>query len=45
MMLAQVLANLRAMGYKLYTSVDISMGGDNHDTESWVFRRVGNAWS
>ncbi|KAF9906309.1 hypothetical protein EC991_000797 [Linnemannia zychae] len=46
MMLAQILANLRAMGYKLYTSVDISGGsGDNRDTESWVFRRVGNAWS
>ncbi|KAG0259243.1 hypothetical protein BGZ95_004736 [Linnemannia exigua] len=46
MMLSQVLANLRALGYKLYTSVDISTGsGDNRDTDSWVFRRVGNAWS
>ncbi|KAG0380911.1 hypothetical protein BGX24_003385 [Mortierella sp. AD032] len=46
MMLAQILANLRALGYKLYTSVDISAGsGDNRDTESWLFRRVGNAWS
>ncbi|KAF9134013.1 hypothetical protein BGW39_008357 [Mortierella sp. 14UC] len=43
MMLAQILANLRAMGYKLYTSVDIS--ADERDAETWVFRRVGNAWS
>ncbi|KAF9548337.1 hypothetical protein EC957_006833 [Mortierella hygrophila] len=46
MMLSQVLANLRALGYKLYTSVDISAGNsDGNDAESWIFRRVGNAWS
>lgn len=45
MMLSQVLANLRALGYKLYTSVDISGGSDGEDAETWIFRRVGNAWS
>ncbi|KAG0046223.1 hypothetical protein BGZ90_008233 [Linnemannia elongata] len=46
MMLSQLLANLRALGYKLYTSVDISAGGsESQDTETWIFRRVGNAWS
>ncbi|KAK3845225.1 MAG: hypothetical protein J3R72DRAFT_521203 [Linnemannia gamsii] len=43
MMLAQILSNLRVLGYKLYTSVDIS--GGSGDTESWIFRHVGNAWS
>ncbi|KAF8941045.1 hypothetical protein EDD21DRAFT_330398 [Dissophora ornata] len=45
MMLAQMLANLRSQGYKLYTSVDISIGTEGMDVESWVFRRVGPAWS
>ncbi|KAF9919708.1 hypothetical protein FBU30_010648 [Linnemannia zychae] len=47
MMLAQLMANLRALGYKLYTSVDISsgVGRDGRDIDTWVFRRVGNAWS
>ncbi len=45
MMLSQILANLRALGYKLYASVDISMGHDGMDVESWVFRRVGPAWA
>ncbi|KAF9963454.1 hypothetical protein BGZ70_007406 [Mortierella alpina] len=44
MMLSQVLANLRALGYKLYASVDISMGHEGMDVESWVFRSVGPAW-
>ncbi|KAF9359009.1 hypothetical protein BGX34_008586 [Mortierella sp. NVP85] len=44
LLLAQILANFRAQGYKLYTSVDISMGQDGMDVESWVFRRVGPAW-
>ncbi|KAG0225204.1 hypothetical protein B0O80DRAFT_458851 [Mortierella sp. GBAus27b] len=45
MTLAQILANLRGQGYKLYTSVDISMGNEGMDVESWVFRRVGPAWA
>ncbi|KAF9281508.1 hypothetical protein BGZ68_006609 [Mortierella alpina] len=45
MMLSQVLANIRALGYKLYASVDISMGHDGTDVESWVFRSVGPAWA
>ncbi|KAF8954505.1 hypothetical protein BGZ46_002889 [Entomortierella lignicola] len=44
-MLAQVLAVLRSHGYKLYTSVDISMGNDGHDVETWIMRRVGPTWS
>ncbi|KAF9170130.1 hypothetical protein BGX21_002209 [Mortierella sp. AD011] len=44
-MLSQILAALRAQGYKLYSSVDISSGNDGHDVESWVFRRIGPAWS
>ncbi|KAG0350884.1 hypothetical protein BGX24_007998 [Mortierella sp. AD032] len=43
MMLTQILSNLRVLGYKLYTSVDISAGSG--DTESWIFRHVGNPWS
>ncbi|KAF9426269.1 hypothetical protein BGZ94_006750 [Podila epigama] len=45
LLLSQVLANLKAQGYKLYTSVDISAGADGEDVESWVFRRVGPAWA
>ncbi|CAF1273142.1 unnamed protein product [Didymodactylos carnosus] len=44
-MLAQMLSNLRHMGYKLYGSVDISHGHDGHDLESWVFRKVDENWS
>ncbi|KAG0372598.1 MAG: hypothetical protein J3R72DRAFT_390213 [Linnemannia gamsii] len=46
MFLSQLLANIRAQGFKLYTSVDISHGQDEkHETETWVFRRVGRTWS
>lgn len=45
MLLAQILANLRSQGYKLYSSADISIGADGMDLDSWVFRRVGPAWS
>ncbi|KAI1320121.1 hypothetical protein EDD11_002093 [Mortierella claussenii] len=46
MMLSQVLAALRSSGYKLYTSVDISVGsGDGSDVHSWIFRRVDDTWS
>lgn len=44
MLLSQILANFRAQGYKLYTSIDISIGNEGMDVESWVFRRVGPAW-
>ncbi len=50
MLLCQIIANVRAKGYKLYGSVDISIGSCNGDSsghsdlESWVFRRVGAAW-
>ncbi|KAF9899393.1 hypothetical protein EC991_008941 [Linnemannia zychae] len=46
MFLSQLLANIRAQGFKLYTSVDISHGQEEkRETESWVFRRVGRTWS
>ncbi|KAF9286880.1 hypothetical protein BGZ88_008846 [Linnemannia elongata] len=46
MFLSQLLANIRAQGFKLYTSVDISHGDDEkRETESWIFRRVGRTWS
>lgn len=44
MLLCQIIANVRATGYKLYASVDISVGVDGMDLETWVFRRVGDAW-
>ncbi|KAF9950103.1 hypothetical protein BGZ65_006859 [Modicella reniformis] len=45
LLLAKILACFREQGFKLYTSVDISTGHDGMDVESWVFRRVGPAWS
>lgn len=44
MLLCQIIANIRAKGYKLYGSIDISIGNDGMDLESWIFRRVGEAW-
>lgn len=44
MLLCQMIANIRAKGYKLYGSVDISTGNKGMDLESWIFRRVGEAW-
>jgi len=44
MLLCQMIANLRAKGYKLYGSVDISIGHKGMNLESWIFRRVGKAW-
>jgi len=44
MLLCQIIANIRAKGYKLYGSIDISSGHKGMDLESWVFRRVGDAW-
>ncbi|KAF9586651.1 hypothetical protein BGW38_000025 [Lunasporangiospora selenospora] len=40
MMLAQMLANFRAAGFKLYGSVNIGEGSDENEVESWVFRRA-----
>lgn len=44
MVMAQLLANLRSQGYKLYCSADVSFGVDGMDLDRWVFRRVGPAW-
>lgn len=45
MLLCQIIANVRAKGFKLYGSVDISIGNKGMDLESWIFRRVGPAWN
>ncbi|KAG0262606.1 hypothetical protein BGZ95_003992 [Linnemannia exigua] len=46
MFLSQLLANIRAQGFKLYTSVDMSHGQEEkRETETWIFRRVGRTWS
>lgn len=46
MLLCQIIANIRAKGFKLYGSVDISIGdGEKGDLDSWIFRRVGPAWN
>ncbi|KAI1314769.1 hypothetical protein EDD11_001738 [Mortierella claussenii] len=44
MMLAQMIANFKAEGYKLYTSVCIGVGSDGNDVESWVLRRMNASW-
>jgi len=44
MLLCQILANIRANGYKLYGSIDISSGNKGMDLESWIFRKVGPVW-
>ncbi|KAF9938145.1 hypothetical protein BGZ67_000530 [Mortierella alpina] len=40
MMLAQMIANFQADGFKLYASIGIGAGSDGHDVQSWVLRRV-----
>lgn len=44
MMLAQMIANFKAEGYKLYASLSIGEGKDGNDVESWVFRRMNASW-
>jgi len=44
LLLCQIIANFRTVGYKLYASVDISYGTEGRDLESWVFRRVSENW-
>lgn len=45
MLLTQILANLRSIGFKLYGSIDQSTGTEkNQDLESWYFRKTGPAW-
>ena len=46
MLLCHVLGALRSQGFKLYSSVSCSIQKQNGmDLESWIFRRVGPAWS
>ncbi|KAG4071485.1 hypothetical protein HA402_011639 [Bradysia odoriphaga] len=44
MLLCQIIANVRSKGYKLYGSIDITVGVEGADLETWIFRRVGEAW-
>ncbi|KAF8951645.1 hypothetical protein BGZ52_010482 [Haplosporangium bisporale] len=41
MLMAQLLANLRFQGYKLYCSADVSFGVDGMDLDSWIFAVLG----
>jgi len=40
LLLCQIIANLKARGYKLYGSIDISVGTEGMDLESWIFRKT-----
>ncbi|KAF9995822.1 hypothetical protein BGZ80_000670 [Entomortierella chlamydospora] len=44
MMQAQMIANFRAEGFKLYTSIGLGSGEDGRDVESWILRRVNASW-
>jgi len=44
MLLNQILANCRSLGFKLYGSVDVSVGAKGQDLESWFFRKVSKVW-
>ncbi|KAG0244147.1 hypothetical protein BGX31_009698 [Mortierella sp. GBA43] len=44
MMLAQMIANFKAEGFKLYASLNIGEGKDRNDVESWVLRRMNASW-
>lgn len=48
-LLAQIISNFKAVGYKLYASVDISAkvgeGVSGGDLDTWVFRKVTSSWS
>jgi len=41
-LLSQVIANFKAMGYKLYASLDMTGGVSNSemDLETWIFRKI-----
>lgn len=42
--MAQLLANVGALGYKLYVSLDIHKSSKDSESECLVFRRVGRVW-
>ncbi|KAF9432859.1 hypothetical protein BGZ76_010230 [Entomortierella beljakovae] len=44
MMQAQMIANFRAEGYKLYTSIGLGPGKEGNDVESWILRRTSLSW-
>ncbi|KAF9120223.1 hypothetical protein BGW39_011574 [Mortierella sp. 14UC] len=42
--MAQLLANVGSLGFKLYVSLDIHRGSKDSESECLVFRRVGRVW-
>ncbi|KAK3812389.1 MAG: hypothetical protein JOS17DRAFT_690716 [Linnemannia elongata] len=42
--MAQLLANVSSLGYKLYVSLDIHKSNRDSESECLVFRRVGRVW-
>ncbi|KAG0262585.1 hypothetical protein BGZ95_003995, partial [Linnemannia exigua] len=42
--MAQLLANIGSLGFKLYVSLDIHRGSKDSENECLVFRRVGRVW-
>jgi len=44
MLLAQMIANFKVEGYKLYASLSLGEGKDGRDVESWVLRRMNASW-
>ncbi len=44
-LLCQIIANIRAKGYKLYGTVDVPPGWPSFGVKNWIFRRIGPAWN
>ncbi|KAG0055616.1 hypothetical protein BGZ90_005713 [Linnemannia elongata] len=42
--MAQLLANIGSLGYKLYVSLDVHKSSKDSESECLVFRRVGRVW-
>ncbi|KAG0375477.1 hypothetical protein BGX24_009045 [Mortierella sp. AD032] len=42
--MAQLLANVGSLGFKLYVSLDIYRGSKDSENECLVFRRIGRVW-
>lgn len=42
--MAQLLANVSSLGYKLYVSLDVHKSNKDSESECLVFRRVGRVW-
>ncbi|KAF9424136.1 hypothetical protein BGZ94_008102 [Podila epigama] len=44
MMLAQMIANFKGVGFQLYASPYLGEGKEEDDVECWVFRRMSSTW-